>query len=174
MTRSTLRIRLPALCAAMTLASCGEPRIEPTAEQIDPQVPAPSPDNPAGPAPLAAPVAPGASYAAEDPDGTLPPSMTTPGPVPLDLRHVWAIEPADCTSDVGLTRISIAPGAIRFYEGRSVVLSSAETPDGVRLDVEHTSEGATSTQTHTLELDGQGQTLTYRRNGEVFRYRRCD
>lgn len=40
----------------------------------------------------------------------LPTSQTTPGPIPLGFRHVWAISAKDCTADPALTRIAIAPG----------------------------------------------------------------
>jgi hypothetical protein len=172
--RSTL---VPTAAALVLACACGEPRVTPTPEQTEPQIPAMTSENPAAPTPGApAPVADAASspsYAIDDPAGELPPSMTTPGPVPLAYRHVWAIESADCTRDVALTRIAIAPGAVRFYEGRSVVRSAEETPDELRLEVEHTAEGETSTQSHTLSLDAEGSKLTYRRNGEVFLYHLC-
>lgn len=158
-----------ALAPLILLAACGEPRVEPTAEQTEPQIPSSTPDSPSPPAPAGAPV----SYAADDPDGALAPSMTTPGPVPLAYRHVWAIDSADCTREPALTRIAIAPAAIKFYEGRSAVLSATENTNGLTLAVEHTAEGETSTQTHTLSLDDSSSTLTYSRNGQVFLYHLC-
>lgn len=158
-----------ALAPLALLAACGEPRIEPTPEQTEPQIPSSTPGSPSPPAPAGSP----ASYVADDPEGDLPASMPTPGPVPLAYRHFWAIDSADCTREPALTRIAIAPGAITFYEGRAAVLSATENASGLTLAVEHTAEGETSTQTHALSLDEAGSSLTYARNGQVFLYQLC-
>lgn len=129
------------------------------------------------PAPVQTPLpAPSGGYAAVPAPGEeLPPSQTTPGPIPLGFRHVWAIAQKDCAADPGLTRIAIAPGAIRFYEGRSVVTRSDVSEDGVlTLEVEHAAEGTTSSETHVLRLQEGDRTLSYQRRGETFTYTRCD
>jgi hypothetical protein len=116
------------------------------------------------------------SYAARpEPGEELPSSQTTPGPIPLAFRHVWAIERMDCTSEPALTRIAIAPGAIRFYEGRSVV-TGAESPheNTLILQVDHASEGETSHEVHTLALNDAQDQLAYQRRGRTFTYIRCD
>jgi hypothetical protein len=129
------------------------------------------------PAPIPTPPpAPSGDYFATPADGEeLPTSQTTPGPIPLEFRHVWAIEAKDCTASPGLTRIAIAPGAIRFYEGRSVVVS-ADVPHErtLTLEVSHSAEGQTSQETHALALSEDGRSLTYGRNGASFTYKRCD
>ena len=88
---------------------------------------------------------------------------------------MWAIDAKDCTASPGLTRIAIAPGAIRFYEGRSVVVS-AEKPHErtAALEVTHSAEGQTSQETHALALSEDSRTLTYGRRGSSFTYQRCD
>lgn len=135
-----------------------------------------------GPSEVAAPASPQApdagtpSYsAAGGPGEGLPPSETTAGPIPLEFRHVWAIEAKDCAEEPALTRIAIAPGAIRFYEGRSVVVS-AEAPheNALNLQVDHMAEGQTSREAQVLALDASGTTLTYNRRGSTFTYKRCD
>jgi hypothetical protein len=104
-----------------------------------------------------------------------PPSQTTPGPIPVEFRHVWAIERKDCTAEPALTRISIAPSAIRFYEGHAVVVTANTSLEGTAaLEVDHTSEGATNREAHTLALNPTKKTLNYDRNGEAFTYVRCD
>lgn len=109
------------------------------------------------------------------PGEELPTSQTTPGPIPVDYRHLWAIDPADCRADPGLTRIAIAPGAIRFYEGRAVVTKSqVEGEDKLLLDVEQTSEGETKTARHSLALKNAGSRLIYLRGQDSFTYIRCD
>jgi hypothetical protein len=109
------------------------------------------------------------------PGEELPTSQTTPGPIPVDYRHVWAIDPADCRADPGLTRIAIAPGAIRFYEGRAVVTrSQIEGSDKLLLDVEQSSEGETRTVRHSLALKNAGSRLIYLRGHDSFTYIRCD
>lgn len=120
---------------------------------------------------------PAASYAATPAPGEeLPPSQTTEGPVPLEFRHVWAIDAKDCTADPSLTRIAIAPGAVKFYEGRSEVTSvDAPHPGAAVLHVMHSAEGQSSTETHTLALDDAKTTLTYKRGENApFTYKRCD
>lgn len=152
--------RLAAAALLLSLAACN-PGDNPPAQ----------PTSPEAPPPTSSP-----SYSATPKPGEeLPPSQTTEGPLPLEFRHVWAVEAKDCTADPGLTRIAIAPGAIRWYEGRSVVIS-AEAPHerAVSLQVDHTSEGQTSRETHVLAVDEAGTTLTYDRNGQTFTYRRCD
>lgn len=155
----------------LALCACGQPVSDPTTEELAPQIPSSSVANPAPPAPA---LGSDQSYSVDDPTGELPTSMTTPGPVPLAYRHVWAIDAADCSGQPGLTRIAIAPGAVKFYEGRSAILSATENASGLTLNVEHTAEGETSTQTHVLALDAGGETLTYTRNGEVFLYQLCE
>jgi hypothetical protein len=149
-----------ALMATAALAACGE-----------------GPPPPAEPTPAAEAPAPGASQysATPAPGEELPTSQTTPGPIPLEFRHVWAIETADCTGEPGLTRIAIAPGAIRFYEGRSVVVSAEAPHEGaLALQVDHMAEGQTSREAHTLALDEAKTALTYNRGGSNFTYKRCD
>jgi hypothetical protein len=109
------------------------------------------------------------------PGEELPTSQTTPGPIPVEYRHVWAINPADCKADPGLTRIAIAPGAIRFYEGRAVVTKSqVEGADKLLLDVEHMAEGQTTTERHSLALNNAKSRLIYQRRNDSFTYIRCD
>ena len=88
---------------------------------------------------------------------------------------VWAIERKDCTAGPALARISIAPSAIRFYEGRAVVVTAKTSLERTAvLEVNHTSEGATNREAHTLGLNSTKKTLNYDRNGEAFTYVRCD
>lgn len=158
MKNPTLFVVAPVL--ALTLSACGEDRS--------------TSDTPSATAPAAGPPA---SYAATPAPGEeLPPSQTTAGPVPLEFRHVWAIDAKDCSADPSLTRIAIAPGAIKFYEGRSEV-TSADAPHvgAAVLHVMHASEGQTSTETHTLALDEARTTLTYKRgDNPPLTYTRCD
>lgn len=167
--------RQPAFAAAATfaivLAACSEPDRTPTAPVAETSSASTELPSPNGSLPDSSP-----SYSATPAPGEeLPPSQTTPGPIPLDFRHVWAIEAADCRAAPGLTRIAIAPGAIKFYEGRSEVVSADAPHDGALvLQIAHTAEGQTSNETHTLALDDAKTTLTYQRGGNIFTYRRCD
>lgn len=150
---------------AFTLSACGPntpPAETPTAETPAVETPA---------------AAPPASYAATPAPGEeLPPSQTTEGPIPLEFRHVWAIDAKDCRADPSMTRIAIAPGAVKFYEGRSEVTSvDAPHPGAAVFHVTHMSEGQTSTEIHTLALDDAKTTLSYKRgNNEPLTYTRCD
>jgi hypothetical protein len=151
----------PLIPIILALAACGERPIETADVERASQTPA------AGTPP---------TYSATpSPGEELPPSQTTPGPVPLEFRHVWAIEAADCTKASALTRIAIAPGAVKFYEGRSeVVTVNAPHEGALTMDVAHSSEGTTATETHTLALDNTGKKLTYKRRGAEYIYVRCD
>lgn len=162
-------MRLAALACVVTFAACGEPQQPPVIP------PGPMPEPVPAPVPTPMPALSGGYAAVPGPGEELPPSQTTPGPIPLEYRHVWAIAQKDCAADPGLTRIAIAPGAIRFYEGRSVVTRSEVGEDGLlTLEVEHASEGTTSSETHVLRLQEGDRTLSYQRRGETFTYRRCD
>jgi hypothetical protein len=151
----------------IALSACSDPA------KVEVEQPVPGPyvemQPPSGPA------APESAETAPAPSKILPPSQTTPGPIPVDFRHVWAIEKKDCAAEPALTRIAIAPAAIRFYEGRAVVVSANTNLEGtVALEVDHMSEGATNREAHTLALNPAKTTLTYDRNGEAFTYVRCD
>lgn len=134
-----------------------------------------TPDRQPGDATSMSPALPEQYAVTPPPGGELPPSQTTPGPIPVEFRHVWAIEVADCKRDPGLTRIAIAPGAIKFYEGRAEVTSLEQTAaDGVIMQVKHSAEGGTETEVHHLKLNSAGTTLSYDRGGSNFTYTRCD
>lgn len=144
--------------------------------EIETAVPGPYVDTTA-PATTPAPApAPTGTYAdTPKPDDELPTSQTTPGPIPTAFRHVWAIDKKDSTAEPGFTRIAVAPGAVRFYEGRAVVVTANTSLEGtVAMEVDQTSEGATNREAHTLALNPAKTGLTYDRNGEVFTYIRCD
>ena len=155
-------MRSATLLSVLALAACGG---EKAPGSIPPEAALP---------PEAA--APSATYSATPPPGVeLPPSQTTPGPIPLEFRHVWAIEPADCKAVPGLTRMAIAPGAVKFYEGRSEVVSANVPHEGALvMEVKHSAEGQSETETHTLMLDKDTGKLSYQRRGETFTYVRCD
>jgi hypothetical protein len=119
--------------------------------------------------------APGTYSATPPPGEELPPSLAAPGPIPLEFRHVWAIDPIDCTKEPALTRIAIAPGAVKFYEGRSEVVSARSPHEGALvMEVKHSAEGQTGRETHTLALDKVNDKLAYQRRGDSFTYSRCD
>lgn len=159
-------MRTALISACLTLAACSDPT--PVAP---PTTSAPF-DGPESPSPAPAPDGP--HYATPEPGEELPTSQTTPGPIPLAFRHVWAIEPADCRGDPALTRIAIAPGAIRFYEGRAVVVEAETSGENVLLlDVDHTAEGETTRERHNLQLDPGHTRLTYQRGDDSFTYIRC-
>jgi len=164
----------PALTTAallFALSACGGPTPTDDIQPASSAQPANQAAAPAAPeVPITRPFA-----AAPAPGEGLPTSQTTSDPIPLAYRHVWAIDPADCLKEPGLTRIAIAPGAIRFYEGRAVVKKAqVEGPSKLLLDVDHTSEGATRPERHAFALNNSGARLLYQRRGESFNYIRCD
>jgi len=169
---SMIRLALTAATLAFALSACGGG--PPADDLLKTAAPPPPPSEAAA---LASPAAPpaGPFAAPPAPGEELPTSQTTPGPIPLAYRHLWAIDPADCAKQPGLTRIAIAPGAIRFYEGRAVVKSAqVEGPDKLLLDVDHTSEGETRPERHSLALSNAGSRLLYQRGRDNLNYIRCD
>jgi hypothetical protein len=162
-----------AFAALVALAACGERPATPSTATIPEQ----AAEAPAStPPPAESGRGDARDYAATPPPGgELPPSQITPGPIPLEFRHVWAIEVADCKSEPALTRIAIAPAAVKFYEGRSEVISLEQSgPRDLIMQVNHAAEGQTEPQVHTLKLNDAGTTLTYGRGGSSFTYTRCD
>jgi hypothetical protein len=132
-----------------------------------------------GQLPPAEEVQPGPAVKAADeataPGEELPTSQTTPDPIPLAYRHLWAVDPADCSRQPGLTRIAIEHGAIRFHGGEAVVKKAqAEGPDKLLLDVDHTSEGEMRPERHSLALNHAGSRLLYQRGRDSLNYIRCD
>jgi len=146
-----IRPTLTTTALAFAVAACGNP--------------AP----PADPQPTSTAQAPGEASTPAAP--AAPPA----GPIPLAYRHVWAIDPADCTKQPGLTRISIAPDAISFYEGRAVVKKAqVEGPNKLLLDVDHTAEGEIRPERHAFALSNAGSRLLYQRGRDSLNYVRCD
>ena len=91
------------------------------------------------------------------------------------FRHVWASDKKACSADPSPTRIAVAPGAIRWYEGRSVVVTANTSLEGTAaLEVDHTTDGTTTREAHTLVLNPAKTQLTYDRNGKSMTYIRCD
>ena len=75
----------------------------------------------------------------------------------------------------GAPTLAIAPGAVKFYEGRSEVVSATVPHEGaLTMEVAHSSEGTTARETHALVLDDSGTKLAYHRRGAEFTYTRCD
>lgn len=105
----------------------------------------------------------------------LPTSQTTPGVVPLPYRFVWAIDRKDCTASESLTRIAIAPGAVRSHEGRAVITSADESRAGILvLHTQRLAGGQIVAETHTLALDASGKKLSYQISDTTRSYIRCD
>ena len=151
---SMTRSALTSAVLLLSLSACGE---LPAAEEVHP------------------PPAAKAAEEATTPGQELPTSQTTPDPIPLAYRHLWAVDPADCSTQPGLTRIAIAPGAIRFHGGEAVVKKAqAEGPDKLLLDVDHTSEGEMRPERHSLALSNAGSRLLYQRSWDSLNYIRCD
>lgn len=170
------RVLFPFCIAIAALAACGDPA--PAASVTEPATtmaeisPAPTPvAEPPSPAPAPS----GDFFETAKPGEELPTSMTTPGPIPTAFRHVWAPDRKACTADPSPTRLAIAPGAIRFYEGRSVVVTANTNLEGtVALQVDHTAEGTTTREAHILTLSPDKKQLTYDRDGQALTLIRCD
>jgi hypothetical protein len=149
-------IRLALASAILALAACSPPASD-TAATAPPAVP-PAPYTAAPP-----PVAP----------APFDPAVAGEGPIPVEFRGSWAIEAGDCTKDPGLTRIAVSQNAVNFYEGQAkVVTMTAPHERALTMEVDHSAEGQTSRETHTLAIDDAGK-LAYKRRDNTFTYTRC-
>jgi hypothetical protein len=138
---------VPVFVALLAIAACGE-KTDAVTEAPPAATPSPGPAEPS--------------------------SQAGAGPIPVEFRGAWAIEPADCTKEPGLTRIAVSQNGVNFYEGRSQVVSGTAPHDGaLTMEVDHTAEGQTARETHTLALDPATSKLTYRRRGADYVYARC-
>lgn len=170
------RALFPVCFAIAALVACGDPAPATTATQPTPAVETAETTPPPMAEPLSPAPAPGGEFfEAPKANEELPTSMTTPGPIPTAFRHVWASDKKACTADPSPTRIAVAPGAIRFYEGRSVVVTANTSLEGsVALEVDHEAEGQRTREAHVLTLSPDKKQLTYDRNGQAFTLIRCD
>ncbi len=153
------------LPAALVLAACNPD-----------SAPVVATDDTPAPPPASAPWDYATPQIEPDPAGEAAAGASTPdaGPIPVPFRAVWAIEEVDCMSQPGLTRITIGPSGVQFYEGRSEVLSASSGADGrLDLEVDHMAEGMTERQRQTLRLSGDARALTYTRGEQTFLYSRC-
>lgn len=166
------QLATPLAIMSLMLAAC-DSTVPPPADTL-----APTPAEVAAtpPAPLSPPPElPGPYFRTPAPGEELPTSQTTPGLVPLDYRHVWAIDRKDCTAAESPTRIAISPGAVRSHEGRAVISSTDESRPGILvLHTDRISGDQIIPETHTLALEDAGKTLTYERGDTRLTYIRCE
>jgi hypothetical protein len=143
-----VKLVVPVLVALLAIASCSENRETSATEPQPADTTAPGPSEPL--------------------------SQAGAGPIPVEFRGAWAIEPADCTRDPGLTRIAVSENGVAFYEGRSAVVTATVPHEGaLTMEVDHTAEGQTARETHNLALDSATGKLTYNRRSADHTYSRC-
>ena len=96
------------------------------------------------------------------------------GAIPERFRGAWAINPADCSSGAGQTRIRIGDRSVVFYESTAKVKAvTDENQQTATLDAELTGEGASTPQMQKMTLSPDGKTLIYVRGKDEFRYGKC-
>lgn len=90
------------------------------------------------------------------------PVAATPAPadgtdtIPSAFQGEWSAKVADCGKGGDVTRLTIAPGELRFYESSASVTGVTGTGQEIRVAARYTGEGETweATRTFTLSADG--------------------
>ncbi len=99
---------------------------------------------------------------AEPPRQTKPvaPSPTTAATIPAAFQGAWSANAADCGKGSDVTRLTIAPNELRFYESSAAVTSVSGTGPQIKVSARYTGEGETWEATRTFALSEDGDTLT--------------
>lgn len=92
------------------------------------------------------------------PDPVEPRPTATAGAdtIPAPFHGNWSAKAADCGKGGDVTRLTIAPGELRFYESSASVTGVTGAGQEIRVAARYTGEGETweATRTFTLSADG--------------------
>ncbi|WP_197421794.1 hypothetical protein [Sphingomonas sp. CCH9-H8] len=93
------------------------------------------------------------------------PVATTPAPatastIPAAFHGGWSANAADCGKGGDVTRLTIAPGELRFYESSADVTGVTGAGREIRVAARYTGEGETWEATRTFILSADGNSLT--------------
>lgn len=95
------------------------------------------------------------------PDPVEPSPTATAGAdtIPAPFQGAWSAKAADCGKGGDVTRLTIAPGELRFYESSASVTGVTGTGQEIRVAARYTGEGETWEATRTFTLSADGNSL---------------
>jgi hypothetical protein len=96
------------------------------------------------------------------------PSPPAPSPVPAEATDTipagfqghWSARAADCGKGGDVTRLTIAPAELRFYESSAAVTAVTGTRQEIRVAARYRGEGESWEATRTFALSADGRRLT--------------
>ncbi|MCR5871780.1 MULTISPECIES: hypothetical protein [unclassified Sphingomonas] len=96
------------------------------------------------------------------------PDPVEPSPVPVSgtdtipapFQGDWSAKASDCGKGNDVTRLTIAPGELRFYESSASVTGVTGTRGEIKVSARYTGEGETWDATRTFMLSADGNSVT--------------
>ena len=80
--------------------------------------------------------------------------------IPAPFQGEWSAKAADCGKGGDVTRLTLAPGELRFYESSADVTGVTGTRQEIKVSARYTGEGETWDATRTFRLSADGNSLT--------------
>jgi hypothetical protein len=93
------------------------------------------------------------------------PAASSPAPakgstIPAAFHGRWSANAVDCENEGDVTRLTISPRELRFYESSADVTAVSGTDQAISVSARYTGEGETWDATRTLALSDDGSSLT--------------
>lgn len=88
------------------------------------------------------------------------PPRTAAGTIPAAFHGRWSANAADCEKEGDVTRLTIAPRELRYYESSADVTAVSGTGPSISVTARYTGEGETWDATRNLALSDDGSSLT--------------
>lgn len=79
--------------------------------------------------------------------------------IPAPFQGAWSAKASDCGKGGDVTRLTIAPEELRFYESSASVTGVTGTGQEIRVAARYTGEGETREATRTFTLSADGNSL---------------
>lgn len=95
-----------------------------------------------------------------DPVEPSPTATAVADTIPASFHGTWSAKAADCGKGGDVTRLTIAPGELRFYESSASVTGVTGTGQEIRVAARYTGEGETWEATRTFTLSADRNALT--------------
>lgn len=95
------------------------------------------------------------------PDPVEPRPTATAGTdtIPAPFQGAWSAKATDCGKGGDVTRLTIVPGELRFYESSASVTGVTGAGQEIRVAARYTGEGETWEATRTFKLSADGNEL---------------
>ncbi len=95
-----------------------------------------------------------------DPVESSPTATAASDTIPAPFQGAWSAKATDCGKGGDVTRLTIAPGELRFYESSASVTGVTGTRQEIRVAARYIGEGETWEATRTFTLSADGNSLT--------------